>query len=455
MSATTTLREQLRRRRLFEQVQDGDGFQIAAEASLFPAAVAWPSWHRPAIEFDDWAQDFETGFERLSSEARIEGYMLDARYESLLETRGFASYDVARDDVDFMSLVKSARDKGVHFRWQFEQFFAEQGGEGARHVLTYVDDNSQSVLYDDRQFDALTKGLKVQSDGVTLQGHHINSVAGGLRADLTSIEHLHDPENIKLMTRAAHFSDHGYNWSNPTTGEAREVSDRYAMIVDENETIATGQVHERIIAGEIQLSLGVALAAGTLTVVIQLWRARRDRRPWEQKRGLILGTAVAAGAKAGILTFAMTKTRNFAALSPVATFAAKNVAELAEAVGLNVHSSVLQNLIGTAAGLQLVATLRHGFVFVKAVVEGESLGLAGRRFVEGFAGDMALNLGFVLAGVVLGHFVPDPTGIVLAVRLAIGVYRWISNTQSLRQCEGRKRELLYESTVQRLTPAGS
>ncbi len=378
------------------------------------------------------------------------------RFNDLIEERGYSSYAEASLDPDFKRLTDNARYADVRERWEYESFFAQEGGEGARRTLGYFDDTGNDKLYDDGQFQALREGKRVQVDGDTLHGHHINDVSSGLEGNPTSIEHLLDPNNILLMTPKAHREyGHGGDTRFPTSGEAEEITQRVPLITRENREAI---VNEPTFNNEIPFALGTALIAGSISAIIEVRRLCNDPRPWNQKTAIVVCSFALKGVQGGLISYAALRSRDAVTadseILDVMEFSADSVNQLPLSIAEGIDADSLQNLLGGAVGLEVVVAIQAGMVVARGLRRGESLGDASKGVAQFVLVATGENLAFLLLGVALDSAIPDPTGIVIALRVVYSLGKagvnHKKNKKSRIDCLNKRLELSYEFAVQQL-----
>ncbi|MEO6394210.1 MAG: RHS repeat-associated core domain-containing protein, partial [Pyrinomonadaceae bacterium] len=106
-----------------------------------------------------------------------------------------AEEKAALAEVNIAGSLEGDRRWAVKEAWHQESEFAKQTGRGA------------TVNWTASELGQLTTNGKVAG----YQGHHVNSVKG--YPDMAR-----NPDNVRFLTRADHFNEHGGNWSNRTTG---------------------------------------------------------------------------------------------------------------------------------------------------------------------------------------------------------------------------------------------
>lgn len=287
-----------------------DGLTLATSVGL---ALSSQTISEGIGEFKDWESDFASKFNDSMSK------FLDRRLNDFNNYQ-MQDYDAGLiEDEDAIKYFNNIRNNDVEFRWEMETFFAREGGEGAKQVLgynDYINGESVYVLYSEEQLAQIREGAeKIIVDGKTIIGHHITSVSAKLSSvadNLSKDEFLSvfNGNNIKLMTHGAHLYDskhgHGGAWQNPTSGDASELDIRKEKIVGENLNIT----EEKIAVVNLHTGVGIAVAVGLITSIIETAKLKDDPRPWKKKASIVLVSSITRGLEAGILSLLALKTRS-------------------------------------------------------------------------------------------------------------------------------------------------
>lgn len=315
--------------------------------------VAIKHFNEYQVESDDWKDNFRGGMQDILENQKNEFH----------------------NDMD------DARSAGVENRWELEEYFAKNPhSEG---VLGYHDTEGFKLWNsDERQL--IQNGHRVQVDGKTVEGHHINSIS----SDPDNFESATDADNIKFVTREAHLEEHHGNFQNPTTGETEEVS-TIAGKIEDNATSA-------IKSEEMMESIDDILIATSVGSILQLVSLKDDPRPWQQKSFVLLSGALTNTALSATLFVASFEIQDFIHDS-IANFTG------------DMSDSAFDNLLSSAGSMGVAVVVRVGLKAGIALYQGKSIN--GEFLTSAFvsvATSAAISGAAAAAGL-------DPTGVLLTI----------------------------------------
>lgn len=322
--------------------------------------------------------------------------------------------------------IRYARQLAASRRWEWEQFFAQKENNAPNDIFSVTNDNGELVRMTDEQIKILQNGGKIQG----LQVHHINSVHSN------SIEMASDPENTKLATLHGHLKLHKGNFSNQTSGEAKEITKMTERTKEHNENIRETEGY--IISGLIFGSIGAFIK----------WRQMsKDPRPWKKKSAIIAGTFALSGIQGAGIAIAAHLTSELIQDS-IADFATEYSAEF----GAKASSEVFSDLIGAAGGIEAAIVLRLGVKIVSELVKGNSFKESAPDIGRALAQATAEQIAFFLLGLALDNLtpIPDPTlaTVVTALRITYSLgklgYNYNVNRKNAVECARKRMDTLYD-----------
>lgn len=419
--------------------------------------------------FESWETEFSDKFNQKMNEFANRRISSLEEYENLLQGNNISSYADLKDSDETQNLLRNLRNDDVRSRWDLEQFFAEEGNEGARRVLgyySYEDGNSAYNVYSDEQFNQLVETGKVGVEMETLQGHHIKDVSSHA-LEMEQLKTLFHVDNIRLMTRTAHQQDpdygHGGSWQNQTTGEGAEVNTRFDGIIDENKSI-TG---ENIAKFDIQIGFGVGIVVGSVSAFLEIRKLKDDPRPWKRKALLISTSAFVRGFEAGTLALLALKTRTAISSLGESDMIQSNVEAanqvLTEAFPGDLTSTLDAETLATVAGFSAsIAELRIIRSGITAVGQWRqsNFKVAFRQFGKDSMVIIAEESVFLGSALLINMLyeagedaiIPDPTGgFIIAARVGWSLgkkgYQYKVNKETMEICKQKRLDGLYETAI--------
>lgn len=390
-------------------------------------------------DFSVWNKNYKEDFNNLQSEQEHARGQKLASYAEFLETRPSdgLTYEALSGDPEFTRLIRQLRDQGVQQKWEMTSFFAKYGKDHAKGVLGYTDydKNSISKFFDSEQLQAIAQNQRPQIidalSGVAepLQGHHINSVNAELRADVTNVGALNDPNNIRLMTSHAHLNDpqygHAGSFRNPTGGDLEPIEDTFTQI--------RKNAHDDVykIDDTLKAAAGVSGAFMGTIAGFRKWRQlRNDPRPWHKRAALTMSAASLGIAQGSITAYAAMYTR-----AEVGMFMPEEMATVE--LGDYFTFDSFGDILGATSSIGTVALLNSGFKAISTYSSSRDMKSAAAVFRDG-AFDAGKSAAMNLAlGLVADAFLPDPTGVVIAVRLAYAGGKMALNHRANIDCQRR------------------
>lgn len=426
--------------------------------------------------FNEWETDFSQKFNQKMDEFTERRFSDLEEYKSLLQENNINSFDDLKESGEVKSFAKKLHDNDVDSRWDFEQFFATDGNEGAKRVLGFHDyENGVSSykLFTEEQFNQLQETGRVAVDEVTLQGHHIIDFSSNATV-LDKIETLFHVNNIRLMSSTAHHQDpdlgHGGSWQNPTEGKASEVVDKKESIVDANKDITD----ENIAKFDYQLGVGIGIFISTITAILEIRKLKNDPRPWKQKSFLVATSSLVRGFEAGTLALLALKTRTAISSLGESEIFHSNVdianTFLTQAFPGDLTATLDAQNIASVAGISTsIAELRIIRSGIVAIVQWRQSDFktAFNQFGKDSSVIVVEESAFFGAALLFDMLyqagedaiIPDPTGgFIIATRLAWSAgkkgYQYRKNKKTMEICKQRRFDGLYETAIVSLVYLG-
>lgn len=313
-----------------------------------------------------------------------------------------------------------ARSQGVEHEWEMLQFFAQDDVNAPSEVFQYVDDNGNITTFTQQEIEAIREwetGDRYPIEGI--EGHHIETVA----QNTDNIELASDSNNILLATKQGHFEHlHGGNTKNPTQSMYEDVKltndERLHMTLDYNES----QIVPSFLDGAAATMTSSVLVSITISQLITLYELKDDARPWVQKRVVMGESAITSalfGASAGAIAFTA-----YSGLDAIFESMSLPLVEQFMAESLALNGSILAVSIAVATfnyfrirskGMDAEKAMRrYKEEMVTAVAEFSVFALLG----------IGLEIGFdALGGLFVDALIPDPTGILIALRVGYSLFK--------------------------------
>lgn len=325
-----------------------------------------------------------------------------------------------RQKAELHTTMDQARNAGVDNRWDFEQFFAQSGyGNG---VLGYHDTDGFHPWGPD-DLDQIIKGSRVQINGDTVEGHHINSIS----AKPDDFASATDPDNIKFVTREAHLHEHGGNFQNPTTGEADEVTNLAERILDNT------KVDKKLDA--YLDSIDDLLIASSISSALNLLVLKNDPRPWRQKVFISLSDGLMNTGISSVLYVASFELQEFI-LESISDFSS------------DIAGSAFESILESTGTMGMMVLARAGSQVAMAYYKGTKVDseLIGNALISA-SKTVAISGAAILCGL-------DPTGVLLVFTLVKIGWNFFEN--SLLEDDFKKYEQIvlvskYDRACQALT----
>lgn len=416
---------------------------VAAGGALAGQSAAWGDL---MVKHRKWEGPFESGFEDMVTEQSRVTEAAVLRYQDAVRSGADPAETLER-------ALATGRRAGVRNAWDLRRYVAEHGGVG-RGALVYTDEAGVERGFDDEQLEALRNGRTPLADGRAIEGHHVNSVAASVEEGAKAIASARDPENIQLASRAGHQHLHNGDFGNSTQGLPNQATSLRDGEIDSD---LAARVDAPTAAAELPLALGAGLVAGSIGAVVELWRLRKDPRPWAKKRVILASTFAMRGLAGAGLSVAALGVRDAVTASAAGEALAELTATSLAELGLDVSADTVENLLGGAAGLEAVFIVRAGAGAARDVLAGRSTWSQARRD-HGRAVLVATgeNLAFLLLGVAVDCALPDPTGVVIAVRIAWSVgkaaYKTRENVVSQAECLQARMQVARSDAIAALAP---
>lgn len=309
--------------------------------------------------------------------------------------RGGLNDILERQRNEVHSDMDDARSAGVANRWETEEYFAKNPhSEG---ILGYHDTDGFH-LWSSEERTLIQNGDRVQVDGITVEGHHINSIS----SDPDNFQSATDADNIKFVTKDAHLQEHHGNFQNPTTGETEEVS----SIADKIEDKATSEFK----SDEMMESIDDILIATSVGSVLQLISLKDDPRPWQQKSFVVLSGALTNTALSATL---------FVTSFHIQDFIHDSIADFTG----ELSDSAFDSLLSSAGSVGVAVVVRVGLKAGIALYQGKSLnGDFLASAILSVATSAAISGAAAAAGL-------DPTGVLLTFTILKFGWDYFKNKQ--------------------------
>lgn len=318
------------------------------------------------------------------------------------------------------------RERGVKFRWDYLKLFANKDVNAPRSTFSSIGDDGNIKIMSSGDIHQLREGITPPG----YVGHHINRVID--RPDLAG-----DPENIKIFTTKGHIPyGHPGGTRIPTSGEAKEITNRIDRIEEHNENIRETEGY--IISG---------LIFGSIGAFIKWKQMSKDPRPWKKKSAIIAGTFALSGIQGAGIAIAAHLTSELIQDS-VADFATEYAAEF----GTEASSEVFSDLLGAAGGIEAAIFLRLGVKLVSELIKGKSFKGIAPDIGTALAQATAEQIAFFLLGIALDNLtpIPDPhlATIVTALRITYSLGKlginYNRNKRNAVECARKRMDTLYD-----------
>ncbi|WP_456277581.1 hypothetical protein [Bacillus sp. AK128] len=316
--------------------------------------------------------------------------------------------------------METARSNGVTNEWESYRFFANGDLNAPREVFNYIDDEGNNTYFTEKEIE----DIRSWEDGAAkpvqnIEGHHVETV----RENPTDTMLASDPDNIILATKEGHREHlHGGDTKNPTQEEYLQYvqtnDEKFAMTLDYNEDIITLNFWEEGAAS----SASSTIVYLTINEAMNLYRLKKDPRPWAQKKADALLSAKAntiIGLGLGTLSFITNETLTICLTHLSLVGASELFIEMCTINGTFFVMSIA------------LATLN----FIKNRQNGETRDEARKKYMSSIMTATAelivfsvlgvgLEIGFeALGGLIVDAFIPDPTGILIALRAGYSIFK--------------------------------
>lgn len=349
-------------------------------------------WVEPKeLEFLDYEQDVTSRFEELQ-----------------------ASQQINSDS------IKYARNNGVENEWEMINFFASEDVNAPSSILQYVNDNGDLVSFTEEELEAIRNWQPGEANPVKgLEGHHIATI----RENPDNIQLANDSDNIILATDIGHRQHlHGGSTSNPT-----QDAYLYVKISNEerlSETLAFNE--NEIVPGFFEAATGTMASSiiigVTIGQVITLYQLKNDPRPWNQKgkimaNSALVSTLISAGAGA-------------------VAYSSSTILEASfNDITAGTIDQFFTDMIGMNGSILTVQLAMATVSYIRAVKKGVNARQALNRYksemitaVAEFAAFSVLGIGLeigadMLGGLLLDALIPDPTGVLIALRVSYSLFK--------------------------------
>ncbi len=360
------------------------------------------------------------------------------------------------NDTDSITSMTYARTRGVTDEWTSLSFFADDNVNAPDDVFQYVDDSGAVNSFTQHE-QGLIRDYKI-GDGYPIEGiegHHIETV----RANPDNLTLAADQDNIVLATETGHHKHlhSGDNLNDTNTdydGMFYGNNERLELTLDynQNEIIPTiGEQAGFVIGGSI-------LLFGTVSMTIEALKFKNDPRPWKQKRVQFikkgLSISIVGGLLAGVGFIAK---ESFPLLmSSIGDVFSGTVVEHAFS-SILLYNGVFFVVTVSAAMIKYWRERQNGIDRDKVRPEfGQIVMIAGAEFMA----FQALGIGFdVLGGMVgealLDGLIPDPTGIIIGLRVGYGLLKMgkkalehNDNRKAVKECTRIRLNHYYGEAIQ-------
>lgn len=313
-----------------------------------------------------------------------------------------------------------ARSEGVNNEWESYHFFAQDEVNAPDEVFVYVTDDGEVAYLTSDQQQAIQEwipGTPIPIPG--MEGHHLETV----KENPSDTNLAADPDNILLATADGHRMHlHDGNTQNPTAeayiGIDTSNEEKLTMTLSHNEEHITINFWE---AGGLAVAGSAALYI-TASSIIELMKLRRDPRPWiEKRRDLAMNGFMSGLIGAGI--GGISYSSHLAIDSLIGEFSVG---------GLEVFFNEMLAINGAFFAVSVVTA---GYTYMKLRKQGQTQEQALRQFKSSIRSSTAELLAFsalgigieigmdTLGGLAMDALIPDPTGILIALRLSYSILK--------------------------------
>lgn len=410
-------------------------------------------------EFDNWNKNFNQSFQERWNEYSVNREQTLEQYKELLQEIGTNPNGESASEIQ--RIISNLRSQDVQSRWEFETFFANEGGPATQSTLGYYDfnfeeNNSTFVNYTDEQFNILQQGDIVRINDKALEGHHMNDVSThALDSDMMDV--TFNANNINFLTREAHLYStefgHGGSWQNSTESSAFSVFDTKENLIQENKIRTDSEISNF----NIETALGIGAAAGLITFCIELYKTKNDPRSWKKRAAIVGGNAIKKGAVVSALSGVANHTRTSVLSSfsnniePEIGFADEIISnstsflETTSDMGLD-HFDII---VASGISIAEIRIIYQGFSSVSTWrMEGRKKAL--NQFGNNVIKILNHEAKFVGAGFLLDFLIPDPTGILFVLRIGDAAFKWGKDIHTFKTCNKIKTEAQYQLAMNSL-----
>lgn len=347
------------------------------------------------------------------------------------------------------STMEAARSEGVSREWDVYQLFAEL--DAPQEVFRYVDDQGQIALFSESEIEHIRNWSGSGPYPVSgIEGHHLETV----RSNPYDLELASSPDNILFATKQGHLNYlHGGYTQNPTQPGYMEEHWTAGQMLD----VTLEHHKEELIPGSAEMGLitvgGSVTLYTTVGLALRALQLRHDARPWVQKRSALYRTIIGTALTGGVLA-----TAGWASTLTLDTLLAGLPGDILSTAMMDIVS-----INGAFAAITLTAGM---ITFIRNVRAGQSLELARAEFKSvmmvaagEFLAFQALGIGAELLGGMLADtfvdaLIPDPTGIVIAARVAWSLFKAgrklydsHQNKASFQKCLMLRSDHLYQQAL--------
>ncbi len=309
--------------------------------------------------------------------------------------------------------MATARNYGVTNEWESYRFFANEELNAPKQVFNYIDDKGKEAFFTVKQIDSIRQWEPGTAKPIeNIHGHHVETI----RENPTDTILASDPDNILLATTEGHREFlHGGDTKNPTQQEylqyAHTNDEKLQMTLEYNEKLITLNFWE---AGATSMASS-AIVYLAINEIIDLYRLKKDPRPWSTKKydailsakvnGMIgLGLGAISYSSKELLTFSLTN------------LSLMGISDLL--IEMSILNGTFFIMSIAMATIQFIKSRKNGLAIEEARKQyKDAIVTATAELVAFSVIGIGIDIGLdVLGGLVLDALIPDPTGILIALR---------------------------------------
>ncbi len=404
-----------------EMLIHGEG--TAVSASILITA----KYFTEVLPFKDWRMGFINGLNSMNSEDTTQIAQFQNQFDSIV-----GKYDGVKETItespEYHNLIKKIRGVGVPRRWDYERFIAENTSNSTRNsTLGYYDSNNVYRHWTQSDYERMAAGNRISVEPgenlgkrFNIEGDHGLSIS---QTPYDDMKKMFDPDNIRLRTPKGHLQiGHGGNWQNSGGEPHSDITSRV-----KNSMHGEREHYDNSSNFDEQLAVAFGIIGGSISAILKYIQFSKDPLPWNRRKYLAMAGAFASGAATGTIPYIVI----LAIKNPLRNFIEEGLAEVFNNCQTLVQDSILDNLADASGDFVLIMSaiavrslLQSGFQFsqlgYKVSAENFSRSIVQASLEQG----AFFGIDFLL------HFiVPDPTIIVLGIRLTYAAIKIFKNSE--------------------------